>query len=465
MLEGLLTEKIPYFPDSAVLFERIAVLPGAVFLDSGNHKGRQGDFDFFTAQPEVFLVSNNSCTEVWRNGVAQVCHDQDPMALLASMLGPPLPQAEFPFLTGAIGFLSYDYGRRLEKMPSLAIDAQKLPDMAFGIYDWMVMVDHRERKAMLVGLPGSSEKRFNQASQLLKKAVSPASSFPFMARTELRSNMSREEYLRKFDAVMKYVREGDCYQVNLAQKFSLTVSGDAWLAYRKLRELSPAPYSAYLNFGMLELLCISPEKFLSSRSGSVMACPIKGTRPRFRDEERDMAALRELKNSEKDRAENLMIVDLLRNDVSKSCRHGSVEAHNLFELKSYANVHHMVSTVKGHLAPQKNVFDLLRGCFPGGSVTGAPKVRAMEIIEELEPHRRGVYCGAIGYFSRCGSMEFNIAIRTAVHKDGEFVFYGGGGLVADSNGSAEYQETLDKVSPFFHLLGGSAEKFLNSQGE
>ncbi len=462
MPEGLLTERIPYFPDSAVLFERISALPGAVFLDSGNCRG---GLDFFAAQPEIFLVSHNSRTKVWRNGIAKIWHDQDPIVLLASLLDPPLPQAELPFLTGAIGFVSYDYGRCLEKMPNLATDTQQLPDMAFGIYDWVVVVDHHERMAVLLGLPGASEKRFNQARRLLKKIGSRAYSSPFMARAELRSNMSREEYLRKFDAVMKYIREGDCYQVNLAQKFSIEVSGDAWLAYRKLRELSPAPYSAYLNCGTLELLCVSPEKFLSSRSGNVTTSPIKGTRPRFKDEALDTAALRELQNSEKDRAENLMIVDLLRNDVSKSCCYGSVKVHDLFKLESYANVHHLVSTVKGRLAPQKNVFDLLLGCFPGGSVTGAPKVRAMEIIEELEPHRRGVYCGAIGYFSRCGGMEFNIAIRTAVHKNGEFVFYGGGGLVADSNGPAEYQETLDKVSPFFHLLGRSAEKFLDGQGK
>jgi para-aminobenzoate synthetase component 1 len=259
-------------------------------------------------------------------------------------------------------------------------------------------------------------------------------------------NMTPAEYKEKFDRVRRYSIDGDCYQVNLTKRFSCEVSGSGWATYRQLRDDSPAPYGAFLQLPFAEVLSNSPENFIQCRQGKVSTRPIKGTRPRdHRDQERDKEIARELKNSEKDRAENLMIVDLMRNDLSRCCETGSVEVPKLFALHSFANVHHLISTITGKLRQDLHVLDLLRSCFPGGSITGAPKIRAMEIIEELEPHRRGLYCGAIGYVGLDGSLETNIAIRTIVVKDGVARFSAGGGLVIDSVVDDEYQELLDKA--------------------
>jgi para-aminobenzoate synthetase component I len=230
------------------------------------------------------------------------------------------------------------------------------------------------------------------------------------------------------------------------------VQGHSWQAYQKLREISPAPFMSFMNFGDLQVLSGSPERFLQVTGRHVETRPIKGTRPRASDATLDKQYALELQNSSKDRAENLMIVDLLRNDISKNCEIGSVKADTLFQLQSFANVHHLVSFVTGKLRTDKMALDLLRGCFPGGSITGAPKLRAMQIIEELEGHRRGVYCGAIGYIGFDGNMDTNIAIRTAVCTDDEISFYAGGGIVADSELEKEYAETLDKASSMLKTM-------------
>jgi para-aminobenzoate synthetase component 1 len=255
-----------------------------------------------------------------------------------------------------------------------------------------------------------------------------------------------------FARIQRYITAGDCYQVNLAQRFSAPVAGDSWLAFQALRRLNPAPYSAYLNHPACRVLSSSPERFLEVRGGRVETKPIKGTRPRAAAPEADSALARELSESLKDRAENLMIVDLLRNDLGKVCAPGSVAVPRLFGLESFATVHHLVSTVIGRLADGLDAVALLRGAFPGGSITGAPKLRSMEIIEELEPHRRGLYCGAIGWLGFNGDMDTNIAIRTLVASEGEMRFWAGGGIVADSHADAEYQECLDKAAAMLRLL-------------
>jgi para-aminobenzoate synthetase component 1 len=266
------------------------------------------------------------------------------------------------------------------------------------------------------------------------------------------SNFSQEAYRQAFERIQHYIQEGDCYQVNLAQRFATEASGDAWLAYRRLRQINPAPFSAYLNLPYAQILSSSPERFLEVRGGRVETRPIKGTRPRLRDPQADIAQAAELGASAKDRAENLMIVDLLRNDLGKVCIPGSVETTRLFQVESFVNVHHLVSTVTGELAPGLDALDLLRAAFPGGSISGAPKLRAMEIIEELEPNRRGVYCGSVGYIGYNGDMDTNIAIRTVVVANNQARFWAGGGIVADSEWRSEYQECLDKAAPMLELL-------------
>jgi para-aminobenzoate synthetase component I len=248
------------------------------------------------------------------------------------------------------------------------------------------------------------------------------------------------------------LRAGDCYQINLAQRFSAAAAGDSLSAYLMLRSLSPAPYSAFLNLPQGQILCASPERFLRVQNGHVETRPIKGTRPRSSDILQDCKLIEELRSHPKDRAENLMIVDLLRNDLGKSCEPGSVRVPKLFEVESFANVHHLVSTVEGKLAKGRDALHVLRDCFPGGSVTGAPKLRAMQIIGQLEPSRRGIYCGAIGYAGFDGNMDSNIVIRTLVYADNEICCWAGGGIVADSEVAAEYQETLDKASAMLQLL-------------
>jgi para-aminobenzoate synthetase component 1 len=296
----------------------------------------------------------------------------------------------------------------------------------------------------------------------------------FEVTSPLVSNFNPESYQQAFKRVQQYIQAGDCYQVNLAQRFSVQAQGSGWGAYQALREISPAPFMAYMNLqdkhSTVEVLSASPERFLQVSGNHVETRPIKGTRPRSVDVTQDQKNAQALQNSPKDRAENLMIVDLLRNDISKVCETGSVQAGHLFALESFANVHHLVSTVTGKLKQGMAAVDLLRACFPGGSITGAPKLRSMDIIEELEPHRRGVYCGAIGYIGFDGNMDTNIAIRTAIYSHQEMRFYAGGGVVADSQCQKEYRETWDKASSMLQLLkhfGGDIslrERALNDVG-
>ncbi|MGB8516561.1 MAG: aminodeoxychorismate synthase component I, partial [Gallionella sp.] len=338
-------------------------------------------------------------------------------------------------------------------VPNLAIDAEHLPRMVIGIYDWALLIDHKRRRARLV-----SHLRYPETAALLveihaRLAHPPASPHePFMVHGKITANFSRAGYERAFAQVQNYLQSGDCYQINLAQRFCATASGDALPAYLALRSESPAPYSAFLNLPNVQILCASPERFLRVQNGVVETKPIKGTRPRSDDAAKDKQLATELAHHPKDRAENLMIVDLLRNDLGKSCLPGSVRVPKLFEVESYANVHHLVSTVRGKLAARRDALDVLRDCFPGGSVTGAPKQRAMHIIEQLEPNRRGIYCGAIGYVGFDGNMDSNIVIRTLVYSSGEIRGWAGGGIVADSKCDAEYQETLDKASAMLKVL-------------
>jgi para-aminobenzoate synthetase component 1 len=427
-------QELPYQSDAARYYAAIAELPWAVWLDSGG----MARFDILTAAPHhtVVIGEGTSCS--------------DPFALLRSEPGEPVsPVADVPFAGGALGYWSYDLARH---SPSNQ-NAERLPDMAIGIYDWALVLDHREHTARLV-----SHRRFPETGALLGQVlqrlqaefIQPADTFSVQGK--ITSNFTRASYAAAFAKVQDYLQAGDCYQVNLAQRFSASATGDALHAYLKLRRLSPAPYSAYLNFPEVQILCASPERFISVREGQVETRPIKGTRPRDSDPKIDAQLAEELSTHPKDRAENLMIVDLLRNDLGKSCKPGSVRVPTLFEVESYANVHHLVSTVQGELSDECDALDMLSGCFPGGSITGAPKLRAMQIIEELEPHLRGIYCGTIGYVGFDGNMDSNIVIRTLVYSHGEIRCWAGGGLVADSVCDAEYQETLDKASAMLELL-------------
>ncbi len=452
----LLTE-LPYQADSARLFEAIADLPWAVFLDSGRHYPAQSRYDILSAQPYVRLVTRGALTEIY--GDAVELSREDPFSLLKRSLAvDPACGGELPFCGGAIGYFGYDLARRLERLPTIAEDAERIPEMAVGIYDWAVVVDHVERRSWLVGQgrDPDTDLKWSRLVGMFSDPPRERARAPFRILSPVASNLTHDAYARAFRKIRGYIHDGDCYQVNLAQRFSAAASGDPWLAYQRLRIINPAPFSAYLNTPYAQILSASPERFLKVEGGRVETKPIKGTRPRAGHARLDAELIEELRASGKDRAENLMIVDLLRNDLSKNCALGTVKVPKLFEVESFATVHHLVSTVTGELRAGRDALDLLRGCFPGGSITGAPKLRAMQIIEELEPHRRGIYCGAIGYIGFDGGMDANIAIRTLVHSQGAIRFWAGGGIVADSKLEEEYQETFDKAAAMLRLLQQSA---------
>ena len=451
-----LLRELPYIEDTSRLFAPLAGQPWAVFLDSSDRGSKQARYDLVTCDPMATLVTRNGQTRITRADGSVVVSDDEPMGLLQALLRQYRMDSHesLPFRGGALGYFSYDLARSLERLPVVARDQDQVPEMAIGIYDWALVVDHQEQRSWLVGC-GFDSHTVTQWPMLVERFCRPpvmVEPVPFRVTGAVESNMSRQQYADAFREIKRYIQEGDCYQVNLAQRFSVATEGDPWQAYQQLRRLNPAPFSAYLNTPAARLLCSSPERFLAIRDGLAETRPIKGTLPRGTTTQEDRALKRRLLASEKDRAENLMIVDLLRNDLGKNSALGSVEVGELFGLESYATVHHLVSTISSRLAANRDALDLLRGCFPGGSITGTPKLRAMEIIEQLEPDRRGVYCGSIGYIGFDGNMDSNIAIRTIVHIDGRMRFWAGGGLVADSVLDSEYQETFHKANAMLRLL-------------
>ena len=459
-----LKHALTYQINTTQLFARIRHKHWAILLDSGQPHSQYGRYDILVADPFITFSTVEDATGVY----TKIQQDQEttisrenPFTILNTALAPyKAAQQSPPFCGGAIGYFGYDLARQVEELPDIAKKDLGVPAMMVGLYDWAVVIDHREKTSHLVsyGFQQSTHARWAELCALFSNdSATEPDSATFGLTTPVTSNMDYQHYAKAFQAVKHYITEGDCYQVNLAQRFSAYATGDSWQAYLKLREISPAPFMAYMNLGDLQVLSGSPERFLQVVGSHVETRPIKGTRPRSADVAEDQQYAKDLQNSIKDKAENLMIVDLLRNDISKNCEIGSVKADTLFQLQSFANVHHLVSFVTGKIKSGSTVIDLLRGCFPGGSITGAPKLRAMQIIEELEPDRRGVYCGAIGYIGFDGNMDTNIAIRTAVYSKqgqdaGEISFYAGGGIVADSQLEKEYAETLDKASSILKTM-------------
>ena len=474
----MLKQALTYTPDTSLLFEKIAHEEWAIFLDSGKPAGEYGRYDIIVARPFITITTRNHRAYITQDETTTNFLEHDPFALLKRVMASYKNQCNnelnLPFSGGAVGYFAYDLARYLEVLADTAQDSADMPEMSVGIYDWAVVVDHRDKCAWLVSQGYDSRTKeiwpdlcrlFESPTQQNTRHLSMSNALPSHAfrvgGSELdsskpdkvvHSNMDLAAYSAAFNRIKRYILEGDCYQVNLAQRFSVKAEGDAWIAYKKLREISPAPFMAYINLPQCQVLSGSPERFLQVINQHVETRPIKGTRPRAADAAQDAANAKALVDSLKDQAENLMIVDLLRNDISKSCEIGSVKVPNLFSLQSFAYVHHLVSTVTGVLRADKTPVDLLGGCFPGGSITGAPKLRAMQIIEELEPHRRGLYCGSIGYIGFDGNMDTNIAIRSIVYANNEMSFYAGGGIVADSEMLKEYTETWDKAASMLKLM-------------
>jgi para-aminobenzoate synthetase component 1 len=354
------------------------------------------------------------------------------------------PVDGLPFLGGAIGYLGFELGREVERLPATTVDDVGAPDLAMGWYDAAVIEDHATGRAWLAGRPGAVaalRSRLERPRQV-PLGVSLGGGIP-------RSNIPRARYLELVERARAYIRAGDVYQVNLSQRFSALCRADGFDAYRRLRDASPAPFAAYLDLrgplANLEVLSSSPERFLLADGDHLETRPIKGTRPRGRDAAEDARLASALLASEKDRAEHVMIVDLERNDLGRVAAVGSVSVPALAALESYAQVHHLTSTITARRRPGVGLEALLRATFPGGSISGAPKIRALEIIDELEPTVRGVYTGTIGYRSAGGRLDLNIAIRTITLADGVAHLHVGGAIVHDSDPEAEYLETLDKA--------------------
>jgi len=401
--------------------------PYGFWLDSAAVDGRLGRQSFWGENPSVILRSWGRRIEVERPFGSERL-EGDPFEVLRSLL------AEHEGREGAaVGYLGYGLKQHIERLPETVVDDAGLPDCVLAFYDRVNAFEPHE------------------LAPTLKPTLPPSETIG-----ELRSNFTKGSYEEAVRRALRYIQAGDIYQVNLSQRFQAPYAGDPYDLYLALRTLSPSPFAAFLRFPEFAVLSSSPERFLryDAANRGIETRPIKGTRPRGRDGESDRALAEELRASAKDRAENLMIVDLERNDLGRVAEIGSVNVPGMFELETFANVHHLTSTVRARLRAGRDIVDLLRAMFPGGSISGAPKIRAMEIINELEPVARGVYTGAIGYIGFDGSMDLNIAIRTMVVKDGQASFHVGGGIVADSDPACEYNETLHKGSAMARALVG-----------
>lgn len=452
----MLSRSLPYphHHEHFSWFNTLAHLPYAIFLDSG--ASSRGRYDIFSAWPDTVIttVAGNTSVHI---GKTVTSDTRDPFLILKELLQQRATTSvsDLPFCGGAMGYFAYDLGRRFEIIPTIAKDDLNIPDMVVGLYDWAVIVDHAEKTASLVKY-GASDTPSWEALQILiqdaMRSFTHDQEDDFKLTSAWQSNMTQADYAHAFNKVMAYIHAGDCYQINLAQRFSASCTGDPWQAYQRLTQANCAPFSSFMRLPQAAILSLSPERFVEVRDNAATTKPIKGTRPRGKTQADDDLLANALRESSKDRAENVMIVDLLRNDFGKTCMIGSVKVPELFALESYPAVHHLVSTVTGKLGSSTHALDLLRGCFPGGSITGAPKIRAMQIIEELEPHRRNVYCGSIGYISYHGDMDTNIAIRTLVWQNDALYCWAGGGLVADSVMEDEYQETFDKLQRILPVL-------------
>ena len=460
---GIRCLRVPELDDVSPMdaAERLRDLPGLALLESAR-PGRNARWSYLTADPVAVL-------EVPADG-------PDPFAtarrVLARLASDPVTSPDLPrFVGGLVGYVGYDLGRRLETLPSLALADQELPLLRLALHDWAVAWDRRTGRAWLAGRAlderiGRLDRRLAEVRERLL-APAPARGQAVMpgeppAGPEFRSGLDRAAFEAGVQAVRHEIARGEIYQANLTRRLETPFRGDPWPIFRRLRTGDPALFAAYLDLGSSPvtggpraILSASPEPYLSvTHNGTVATDPIKGTRPRGRDRDQDRALARELLQSGKDRAENVMIVDVVRNDLGRVCIPGSVRVPRLCRLERTATVQHLVSTVTGRLAPGMDAFHLLAASFPGGSITGAPKIRAMELLEGMEPVRRGPYTGAAGWIGADGAMQTSILIRTFVADGARLTLHVGGGITWQSDPAAEWDETVDKARGPLTAIGG-----------
>ena len=430
---------------SIQVFENIKNEDWSVFLNSNSKQYPDQRFDILSAKPKKKVIFSDDHTYVINEDQQPKKSELCPFELLKKIMNEYKCNSseDMPFSGGAIGYISYDYGNYLHNIENKS-KCLKYPLFAFGIYDWAVIYDYDQKKSFLLYHEKNTitEKILNNYQKKREPILKP---FQIISRCE--SNMNYDLYEMKLLKILEYIRAGDCYQVNLSQMFSLSYEGDEYELYKNLNKSFASPYSAYMNYPFGKILSFSPERFLSIKNNVVETKPIKGTRPRSDDPDIDKKNIEDLELSQKDKAENLMIVDLLRNDLGMNCKKGSVKVDKLFDIETFANVHHLVSTIHAEIDSESNIYNLIRDAFPGGSITGAPKLRAMQIIHELEPNNRSIYCGSIGYISFDEKTDLNISIRSMLSIDNNLYFWGGGGIVNDSDIRSEYNETISKVKP------------------
>ena len=456
-------------PDPSEAAARLQGLPYLLFLDSAATQDTRSRYSFLTADPfELVEATGRRISWQGADGGGEMIGNvlefvRERLRPWARPAAPGLP----PFQGGAAGYLGYDFAAVLERIPGHRYRDIAGPDVALGLYDWVLCWDHQAGRAWVIstGMPATgaaASARAGQRLELVRQRLNRAAGWarpPVVEPTlpacpttmidgRVASTFSREDYLGSVQRVVDYILAGDVFQVNLSQRLETPAPADLFALYTDLRRRNPAPFAAYLDFGARQILSASPERFLHYDPSThvVETRPIKGTRPRGRPGTDDALLGEQLRESEKDRAENVMIVDLLRNDLSRVCEPGTVRVPGLLQLEVHPTVFHLVSTITGRLRPGLDAADLLCAAFPGGSITGAPKVRAMEIIAELEPTHRGPYCGSIGYWSVTGALDTSIVIRSYVASGGRLYFQVGGGIVADSDPEQEYRETLDKAA-------------------
>lgn len=426
-------------------------MPFPVLLESGAEAGGLGRYSIVAADPHLCFASNGEAYSLHHRKSTEH-HSGDPLSALQKLFkryssdfrGP------LPFYGGAMGTFSYDLKNLLEQVPDKAIKDVTFPDIWLGFYHWAFVFDHGENTLFMVVSEWKQEPEDcfksimeyvrERADEVKTRQMAPRKTPPVFS-----TNMTKDRYLDAINRIRDYIRSGDIYQANFTQRFQCALEGSPMALYGKLRKVNPAPFAAYVDTGEFQIVSASPERFIRLRDKIVETRPIKGTRPRGKTPEEDEANCRELMESEKDRAELLMIVDLERNDMGRVAETGTVEVTELFKLETYATVFHLVATVKARLKENLDITDCLRAAFPGGSITGAPKIRAMEIIDELEPTARNLYTGSIGYIGYNGDADLNIVIRTILCKGEDAWFQVGGGIVWDSNPELEYDECMHKA--------------------
>lgn len=451
--------------DPLKIFAALKHLPYSLLLDSADIGHPTGRYSFIVSHPIETIEAKDRIVTL-TNWHAQEKREGDPFKILQERLNHWIPETETirsmpPFQGGAAGFFGYDLARGIESLPGTAKPNRDMPDMAVGIYDQVMTFDHKKNQAwMITHAKNYHDARKKQDYILGMISYPPELEHYHRIPLRWRANLEEIPYKDSVQKIIDYIKAGDIFQANMTQRFDadLPRDFDAYTHYLHLRSVNPAPFAAFMNCGAgLKISSTSPERFLSVKDRMVETRPIKGTIARSEDKKTDETLQSELRESEKDHAENTMIVDLLRNDLSKVCLANSIEVSDLCALESFASVHHLVSTVRGKLKANKTPIDLLKACFPGGSITGAPKIRAMQIIEELEPTRRGPYCGAMGYIGFDGTMDSSILIRTLVYEGARVSLQAGGGIVVDSDPEQEYQESLIKASALLRSFGPAQE--------